>query len=55
MVDQQKTLVSVLVDGSRGHPPESLDETAIWGAGKSNSLVIVLKALCTWQLEGSRK
>jgi len=38
MVDREKTLVSVLVDGDGEHPPEPLDETAIWGAGQSNSL-----------------
>ena len=55
MVDQEKTLVSVLVDGNGAHPPEPPDETAIWGAGPNNSLVIVLKALFTWQLESNRQ
>jgi sugar-specific transcriptional regulator TrmB len=54
MVDQNKTLVSVLVDGNGEHPPEPRDETAIWGAGQTNSLVVVLKALFTWQLNGHR-
>ena len=54
MVDQQKTLVSVLVDGNGEHPPEPRDETAIWGAGQTNSLVVVLKALFTWQLDNDR-
>ncbi|MGB9985541.1 TrmB family transcriptional regulator [Salarchaeum japonicum] len=54
MVDQEKTLVSVLVDGNGDHPPEPRDETAIWGTGQTNSLVIVLKALFTWQLEYAR-
>jgi hypothetical protein len=51
MVDQQKTLVSVTVSGDG----DSLrDETAIWGMGPTNSLVVVLKMLFTWQLEGTR-
>lgn len=51
MVDESKTLVSVLVDGDGDHPPEPRDETAIWGAGEKNSLVVVLKAVFTWQLD----
>jgi sugar-specific transcriptional regulator TrmB len=51
MVDREKTLVSVLVDGTGEHPPEPRDETAIWGSGPSNSLVVVLKTLFTWQLD----
>jgi sugar-specific transcriptional regulator TrmB len=54
MVDREKTLVSVLVDGNGDHPPEPRDETAIWGAGQTNSLVVVLKALFTWQLDADR-
>lgn len=54
MVDQQKTLVSVLVTGNGERPPEVLDETAIWGTGETNSLVVVLRALFTWQLGGTR-
>lgn len=30
MVDEERTLVSVLVEGSGDHPPEPSDETAIW-------------------------
>lgn len=55
MVDQKKTLVSVLVDGDGGHPPEPLDETAIWGSGPTNSLVVVLRAMFTWQLDNNRE
>lgn len=55
MVDQEKTLVSVLVEGDGDHPPELRDETAIWGAGPKNSLVVVLKTMFTWQLDGARK
>jgi sugar-specific transcriptional regulator TrmB len=50
MVDDEKTLVSVLVpddDGSR-------EETAIWGSGETNSLVVVLRALFAWQLDDER-
>ena len=54
MVDQEKTLVSVLVDGKGEYPPEPRDETAIWGVGSTNSLVVVLKALFTWQLDEDR-
>jgi hypothetical protein len=55
MVDRERTLVSVLVDGADDHPPEPLDETAIWGSGEANGLVIVLQALFTWQLEDGRE
>jgi sugar-specific transcriptional regulator TrmB len=55
MVDRKQTLVSVLVDGNGEHPPEPLDETAIWGAGAVNGLVVVLRALFTWQLDGNRR
>jgi len=55
MVDQDKTLVSVLVDGNGAYPPEPRDETAIWGSGPSNSLVVVLKVMFTWQLDSNRK
>jgi sugar-specific transcriptional regulator TrmB len=49
MVDQERTLVSVL--GDRGG---DLQETAIWGAGATNGLVVVLRAMFTWQLDGTR-
>lgn len=55
MVDKEKTLVSVLVDGNGDHPPEPHDETAIWGSGSTNGLVVVLKALFNWQLDGNRE
>jgi len=54
MVDRERTLVSVLVAGGGDHPPEPLDETAIWGSGEVNGLVIVLRTLFTWQLDGNR-
>ena len=46
MIDRHKTLVSVLV----GDGDSTREETAIWGSGPNNSLVVVLKALFTWQL-----
>lgn len=55
MVDEERTLVSVLVEGPGDHPPEARDETAIWGSGATNGLVVVLKALFTWQLDGHRE
>ena len=55
MVDEKKTLVSVLVAGNGDHPPEPRDETAIWGSGDTNSLVVVLRAMFTWQLDGGRE
>lgn len=54
MVDQNKTLASVLVPGDGEHLPAPRDETAIWGTGETSSLVMVLKALFTWQLDGNR-
>jgi hypothetical protein len=30
MVDRERTLVSILVDGGGDHPPEPFDETAVW-------------------------
>ncbi|WP_336036355.1 TrmB family transcriptional regulator [Halobacterium yunchengense] len=54
MVDREKTLVSVRVDADGDRPPEPRDETAIWGSGPENGLVVVLNALFAWQLDGSR-
>ena len=48
LVDQQRTLVSVLVPN--GEEPHR-DETAVWGTGQANSLVVVLRAMFGWQLE----
>jgi sugar-specific transcriptional regulator TrmB len=50
MVDGETTLVSVLVDGDNGRPSTPESETAIWGSGESNSLVVVLRAIFTWRL-----
>jgi sugar-specific transcriptional regulator TrmB len=50
LVDGTRTLTSVLVSAGGDHPPEPRDETAIWGVGETNSLVVVLRAMFTWQL-----
>lgn len=50
MVDNQRTLVSALVNGLDDAPTDTRSETAIWGAGEANSLVVILKAIFTWQL-----
>lgn len=54
MVDREKTLASVLVSDADVRSAEPLEETAIWGTGETNGLVVVLKALFAWQLEGNR-
>jgi sugar-specific transcriptional regulator TrmB len=51
MVDGRQTLVSVLVNGAEAAPTDSRSETAIWGSGNTNSLVVVLKAIFTWRLD----
>jgi sugar-specific transcriptional regulator TrmB len=48
MVDGRGTLTSVLVDAPDA---DSRSETAIWGEGEHNSLVVVLRAMFTWQLD----
>ena len=47
ITDEETALVSVRVNG---FGTEQLDETAIWGAGERNSLVVVLQAIFTWRL-----
>ena len=51
MVDGTKTLASALVNGKDAEPSDPRSETAIWGEGETNSLVVVLKAMFTWRLE----
>ncbi|RAW45653.1 TrmB family transcriptional regulator [Halorubrum sp. 48-1-W] len=51
MVDETRALVSVLVDDEDADPTDLPSETAIWGSGETNSLVVVLKAIFAWQLE----
>lgn len=53
MVDETQTLVSVLVNGEDAAPTDPRSETAIWGEGQTNSLVVVLKATFTWRLENT--
>lgn len=53
MVDDETTLVSVLVPDDGRTVSKQSNETAIWGAGVNNSLVVVLRALFTWQLDSS--
>lgn len=50
MVDGTQTLVSALVNGEAASPSDPRAETAIWGSGEKNSLVVVLKAIFTWRL-----
>lgn len=45
IVDGQKALVSVVATGANGSADGSQAETAIWGEGDTNSLVVVVKAL----------
>ena len=47
MIDRETLLVSVVLDG------DSLTETAIWGSGEHNSLVVVLRAIFDWWLDSS--
>ncbi len=53
MVDGQKTLVSALANGDDATLSDPRSETAIWGEGSTNSLVVVLKAIFTWRLGSS--
>ena len=51
MIDNRKTLVSALVNGSESAFTDPRSETAIWGEGEANSLVVVLRAIFTWRLD----
>ena len=46
ITDERTALASVLVDDAAGGP----DETAIWGTGPHNSLVVILRAFFTSRL-----
>ncbi|WP_430505912.1 TrmB family transcriptional regulator [Haloparvum sp. PAK95] len=46
IVDDRSALVSALVDDGA----DSHEETAIWGSGQRNSLVVVLRTIFTWRL-----
>lgn len=52
ITDEETALVSALVDGHAG--TADIEETAIWGAGERNSLVVVLRAIFTWRLDADR-
>lgn len=47
ITDKRTALVSVLVGQDA---TDSIPETAIWGTGEHNSLVVVLRAIFTWRL-----
>jgi sugar-specific transcriptional regulator TrmB len=47
ITDERTALVSVLIDEEQSGP---IQETAIWGTGERNSLVVVLRAIFTWRL-----
>jgi sugar-specific transcriptional regulator TrmB len=51
MADREGTLVSVLVNGEQAKPSDPRSETAIWGTGQRNSLVVVFRALFAWRLD----
>ena len=48
ITDKQTALVSVRVEEVE---TEDTEEVAIWGTGHRNSLVVILRAMFTWQLE----
>lgn len=48
VADESSALVSAMVDDSE---VGGLQETAIWGQGDRNSLVVVLRAIFTWRLD----
>jgi sugar-specific transcriptional regulator TrmB len=49
LTDRETVLMSTLPDG------DGPSETAIWGSGPQNSLVVVLKTIFAWWLESSEK
>lgn len=51
LADGEKTLVSVLTKDPAASQPTPRSETAIWGDGETNSLVVVTKAVFTWRLQ----
>ncbi|MFC4438684.1 MULTISPECIES: TrmB family transcriptional regulator [Natrialbaceae] len=52
ITDEETALVSALVNGAT--TAQGIEETAIWGTGESNSLVVVLRAIFTWRLDSNR-
>ena len=55
MIDGRNTLISAFDPGSDAETSDLRLETAIWGEGETNSLVVVLKAVFTWRLESDTK
>ena len=55
MVDSERTLVSALTNGADASPTDPRSETAIWGEGETNSLVVVLKAIFAWRLDSQNE
>jgi sugar-specific transcriptional regulator TrmB len=47
ITDERTALVSVRLNG---HETGEIEETAIWGTGERNSLVVVFRAIFTWRL-----
>jgi sugar-specific transcriptional regulator TrmB len=54
MIDRDKTLVGVFASGEQTASRDRREETAIWGSGDANGLVVVLKTMFTWELEDAR-
>jgi hypothetical protein len=52
ITDEETALVSAFVDDTA--TTEEIEETAIWGTGDRNSLVVVLRAIFTWRLDGGQ-
>ena len=48
VVDERTALVSVVLNDD----PGTAEEVAIWGSGERNSLVVMLRAIFTWRLNG---
>lgn len=51
ITDQETALISTMVAGAS--PGDDVEETAIWGTGDRNSLVVVLRAIFTWRLKST--
>ena len=52
MVDRDRTLVSVVLPGDSSDSGPRRTETAIWGSGEANGLVVVLRTVFAWELGG---
>lgn len=48
VTDAETALVSAMIDDSK---TRGFEETAIWGQGDRNSLVVVMRAIFTWRLD----